>query len=256
MELLRPPRSWYIDKRMVSTLSKRRVTKPDPRELPAYGIVEAAHYLRLPAATLRAWSIGRPYLRSDGPQYSDPVLTLPQPSRPILSFINLVEAHVLAAIRRRYQIPFPKVRNAVLFLRRRLQTRHPLADHEFTTDGISLFIQHLGSFINVTQEGQLAIRQLLELYLHRIERDPRGIPVRLFPFTREPEADEPRAIVIDPHLSFGRPVLAGTGIATVIIAERYKAGETINDLASDYGRITSDIEEAIRCELELPARAA
>ena len=224
--------------------------------MPAYGVFEAARYLRLPAATLRDWSVGRPYVRSDGPQYWDPVLTLQAPDRPLLSFINLVEAHVLAAIRRRYRIPFAKVRAAVLFLREHLKSNHPLADHEFTTDGISLFIDHLGTFVNVTQEGQLAMRQLLELYLHRIERDPRGIPVKLFPFTRGPEGDEPRAVVIDPYLSFGRPVIVGTGIATVIVAERYKAGETISDLAADYGRSTSDIEEAIRCELTLSARAA
>jgi uncharacterized protein (DUF433 family) len=44
-------------------------------------------------------------------------------------------------------------------------------------------------------------------------------------------------------------VLAGTGIPTAIIAERYKAGEEIGALADDYGRPTLEIEEAIRCEL-------
>jgi len=232
------------------------LSRQDPRDLPAYGIVEAAHYLRLPAATLRGWAIGRPYLRSDGPQFSEPVLALPNRNKPVLSFINLVEAHVLGAIRRRYLIPFHKVRSALVFLKERLHSRHPLADYEFTTDGISHFIDHLGRFIDVTEEGQLAMRQLLLAYLRRIERDPKGIPVKLFPFTREPEADEPRAIVIDPHLAFGRPVLVGTGVATVIIAERFEAGETMEALAADYGRPRSDIEEAIRCELTLKARAA
>ncbi len=32
----------------------------DPRELPAYGLVEAAHYLRLPVQTVRQWLYGRP----------------------------------------------------------------------------------------------------------------------------------------------------------------------------------------------------
>lgn len=236
--------------------SPRRLAKTDLRELPAYSIPEAAHYIRLPVATLRAWAVGRPYRRADGSQFSKPVLTLPNPGLPVLSFINLVEAHVLGPIRRRYHIPFFKVRGAVMFLTNQLKTKHPLADHEFTTDGINLFIDHLGRFINVTADGQLAMRELLEVYLRRIERDPSEIPVKLFPFTRESETDGPRAIVIDPHLSFGRPVLVGTGIATVIIAERYKAGETIDELAGDYGRSTSDIEEAIRCELEVPARAA
>ena len=31
----------------------------DPRELPAYSIAEAAHYLRIPLATLRNWEQGR-----------------------------------------------------------------------------------------------------------------------------------------------------------------------------------------------------
>jgi len=241
---------------MIMKPNRRRSSRSDTRELPAYSIAEAAHYLRLPTATLRTWAVGRPSRRLNGPQFSEPILSLPDPGRRVLSFINLVEAHVLGAIRRRHQIPFLKVRGAVLFLKERLKTRHPLADYEFTTDGINLFIDHLGRFINVTAEGQLAIKELLHVYLRRIERDPSGIPVKLFPFTREPEADEPRAVVIDPHLCFGRPVLAGTGIATVIVAERYKAGETIGELAADYRCSTAAIEEAIRCELELPARAA
>lgn len=50
-----------------------------------------------------------------------------------------------------------------------------------------------------------------------------------------------------------RPVLAGSGIATNIIVQRYKAGESMEKLAEDYGRSRSDIEEAIRCELWLDA---
>jgi uncharacterized protein (DUF433 family) len=59
--------------------------------------------------------------------------------------------------------------------------------------------------------------------------------------------------VIDPRISFGRPVLAGTGIPTAVIAERYKAGESMDDLADDYGCQRFEIEEAVRCELALEA---
>lgn len=44
------------------------------------------------------------------------------------------------------------------------------------------------------------------------------------------------------------------GIPTAIIAERYKAGESIDQLADDYGRERLDIEEAIRCKLERARR--
>jgi uncharacterized protein (DUF433 family) len=59
--------------------------------------------------------------------------------------------------------------------------------------------------------------------------------------------------VIDPQVSFGRPVLVGTGIPTAVIAGRYKAGESMDALADDYGRQRFEIEEAIRCELALEA---
>ena len=48
-----------------------------------------------------------------------------------LSFINLVEAFVLSAIRREHSIPLPKVRKAVDYLRRSFKTHRPLADEQF-----------------------------------------------------------------------------------------------------------------------------
>jgi uncharacterized protein (DUF433 family) len=59
--------------------------------------------------------------------------------------------------------------------------------------------------------------------------------------------------VIDPFISFGRPIVASTDIVTAIIAERYKAGESMDDLAEDYGCERSEVEKAVRCELELAA---
>jgi len=55
------------------------------------------------------------------------------------------------------------------------------------------------------------------------------------------------------RLSFGRPIIAGTNIATSIIAERYKAGESMEELAKDYGCRREQVEEAVRCELALAA---
>lgn len=94
---------------------------------------------------------------------------------------------------------------------------------------------------------------MLSHALKRIERDTQGIPVRLFPFTRNQLERAPAMVVMDPSLSAGRPVIAGTGLATEIIAERYKAGDSIRELAKDYERKPSEIEEAIRCELKTAA---
>ena len=71
--------------------------------------------------------------------------------------------------------------------------------------------------------------------------------------TAEDVARESDIIMIDPSVSGGRAVIKGTRIAIEVVAERYKAGESIRDLAEDYGRNSDEIEEAIRCELTIAA---
>jgi hypothetical protein len=112
---------------------RRLVPQPgqDPRELPAYSLTEAAQYLRMPEATLRSWVVGRPYPTMDGWRFFRPVIHLPDSGRPVLSFINMVEAHVLEAIRRGENIALHKVRAAMDFLERHYRSRHPLVEHQF-----------------------------------------------------------------------------------------------------------------------------
>ena len=227
------------------------IATDDIRAMPCYSFPEAAHYLRIPVTTLRSWVRGRKYPTSEGDQFFQPVIELPDDSQNLLSFINLVEIHVLDAIRRDHRISLHKVRIAIDFIKEELTSDHPLAYHKLETDGLDLFVEEYGQLINVSQAGQLVLRKLLQAHLQRIDRDSAGYALRLYPFTRKrlQLIEEPKAIVIDPRISFGRPVLAGTGIPTAIIAERYKAGEAIGALADDYGRPTLEIEEAIRCEL-------
>ena len=58
--------------------------------------------------------------------------------------------------------------------------------------------------------------------------------IKLYPFTRSQEIDNPRLIVIDPRIAFGRLAIAATGIPTDILKERYRTGESIEELAEDY----------------------
>lgn len=227
--------------------------KRDLREQAAYGIGEAAHYLGIPKATLRSWVMGRHYPTEIGKRFFKPIIELPDNGPRLLSFVNLVEVHVLDALRRAHGVPLSHVRKSVDYLKNQLGSKHPLAEQKFATDGVDLFVEMFGKLVNITRAGQLEIKGLIETYLRRIERDPVGIPIRLYPFTRNRNVTEPRTIVIDPYISFGRPVLTGTGISTTVIAQRYKAGESIAELAEDYGRSRSEIEEAIRCELWLDA---
>ncbi|HZF13778.1 MAG TPA: DUF433 domain-containing protein [Thermoanaerobaculia bacterium] len=221
----------------------------DPREVGTYGIAEAARYVSLQPSTLRSWVLGRTSPAEPG-RSSGPLIGLPDTAVPLLSFTNLVEAYVLAALRRRHGIKMKKVRDALSYLQRELGLPHPLATEALESDGTSLFLQRFGQLIDLPEAGQLALEPVLRPYLRRIERDESGLAARLFPLRRRADVTQaPRSVVIDPHVAFGKPVLTGTGVPTAVVFQRFDAGESIAVLAEDYGLSPSLIEEAIRYEL-------
>jgi len=224
----------------------------DSREMPAYSIPQAAHYLQMPVATLRSWVLGRDYPTGRGTKRFRPVIRLPDEERPLLSFFNLAEAHVLNALRRDHSIRLQDVRSALNYIQNELGAAHPLLDYRFETNGVALFVTKLGKLVEASAAGQLVMREVLDAYLKRLEREDLVV-ARLYPFTRARETDGPKLVLIDPRHSFGRPVLARARIATAVIAERYKAGESIDDLADDYACERLEVEEALRCELSLEA---
>ena len=224
----------------------------DPREMPAYSIPAAAHHLRLPPATLRSWVLGRTYQTQAGPRKFKPIIRVPDPAGPLLSFFNLVEAHVLRGVRVLHRVSLHDIRRALDYLGKQFNSEHPLIEHRFETDGVHMFVRRLGKLIDASSQGQTVFVQVMGDHLKRLEFDD-GRVVRLYPFTR-PGNVGPKKILIDPRLSFGRPVLAKMCIPVDVIGDRYKAGESIDELAEDYGCERLEIEEAIR--YELPGEAA
>lgn len=231
----------------------------DPREIPQYGIWEAAHWLKIPASTLESWIKGRHFYTRQGKRRFEPLIMLPDPNLSLMSFINLVEAHVLDAIRYKHDVPLPSVRAAISYMREQLNSKHPLADYAFEKDGIDLIVREAGGIVNVSRKGQLGLKGIIEAYLTRIEYDPdERIAAYLYPYLkRHPEEleDEPKLVLIDPRISFGKPILVGVGVPTSVIADRNNAGESIGELAKDYGCEASAIKQAIDYERTLPKAA-
>lgn len=171
-----------------------------------------------------------------------------------LSFSNLVEAYVLTAIRRRHHIGLPTIRRGLAYLTKQLGSKRPLLQEQFVTRGAELFVERLGEIINLSKNGQIEMAELIRAYLERVERDAKGVPIKLFPFMRsQPPREQPRTVVIDPRISFGRPVIAGTAIPTAVLAEQFKAGDSVPVLAKEYGATEEAVWDAIRCELDLKA---
>lgn len=220
----------------------------DAAQAPRYGIADAAHFLSLPAATVRAWVCGRSYPTDSGKQFSKPLVRIADEKEQQLSFQNLVEVYVLGAIRRRHEVKMSAIRSALQYLGREFGSKHPLAEQQMLTDGTSLLVEKYGRLINASKAGQLEMHELLERSLERIDRDPAGLPLRLYPFTSLRLERDRRPVAIDPRIQFGRPCLAGTGIPTDVLFDRWRAGDSIAEIAADYAQPASVVEEALRYE--------
>jgi uncharacterized protein (DUF433 family) len=218
---------------------------------PAYRASEAAHILALPFGTVQAWSFGHDYHLAGGkPKRFKRVIEPADVRRRLLSFANLCELHLLGVIRRRHRVKLPQVRQAVDYLRGHMGEARPLLSAQFKTNGVDLFVEQAGHLFNVSRQGQQSLRADFEQALSRVDYDDRGVAVRLFPLS-SPNAQsgaQPKAVVVDPLRSFGRPALADVYVRTEVIADRYGAGDPIEEMASDYRVNPRQIEEALRFE--------
>ena len=162
----------------------------------------------------------------------------------LLSFLNLIEAHVLWSVRNKHSVPLRAVRTALSYAERELEVTRLLIRPELWATGRELFLHRYSELINLSKTGQLVMRRLLENSLQRVERDESDFPIRLFPFSRDSQTRD-RLIVIDPRIAFGKPVIARTGVSAAVLAQRVDAGEELGDVAHDYDLEVTEVEEAL-----------
>jgi uncharacterized protein (DUF433 family) len=121
---------------------------------------------------------------------------------------------------------------------------HPLNSGDFLRHGKVLFLKKLEETVNLSRprQGQLVLGgDLLDPVLERIVRDDDG-PFRLFPMKNNPGA----RVMADLFIASGQPVVSNTGILAEFIHERHKYGETVEEIAEDYGIDERAVADAIR----------
>jgi uncharacterized protein (DUF433 family) len=166
----------------------------------------------------------------------------------VLSFSNLIEAHVLRSLRAEHGVSVKALREALRFAEHNLGIKRLLLRKEICTHAGEVFLDRYGMLINLSASGQLAMRRIFSEHLKRIEWGAQQFPVRLYPFLSADTPKGERPIVIDPNVAFGRPVIASKGISTRVIAERIDVGEAVHELAVDYDLTAEEIEEAVLYE--------
>jgi uncharacterized protein (DUF433 family) len=220
----------------------------DPRNEPAYTVAEASRYLKVASTTLRTWVVGRSYPKAEGVGQFEPLIRPPRTQPVLLSFWNLIEVHVLRALRTGHAVSIQAVREALSFAEERLHIERLLLSRQLYADGRQLFLKRYGELIHLRPSGQLVLQRLFEQHLERVEWDANQFPIRLYPFMTIDSVLAERLIAIDANVAFGRPVVARTGISTAVILDRIDVGEHVTVLAEDYDLSPDEITQAVLYE--------
>ncbi len=210
----------------------------------AYTLPDAARLLQLPLARLRAWVRGSVISdgEGEGKERRLPAGKLAhrgEGRHRNIGFLTLIELFTIGQLRG-YGVSMKTLREARDDLEKRYNTHYPFALHGIMTDGRTV-IYNLGDqvLLELGKNGQTAFEKVLEQFCHRLEFDEvTKLVTRFYPAGKE------SAVVVDPRHSFGRPIIAGTNIATESIASLVRGGEKIDDLAADYGLNPEQVADA------------
>lgn len=232
----------------MQAVEKRPQTR-DVREVPAYSYPEASRALNIPRSTLRSWVRGQRYQRTDDVGFFEPVIEKPESDDSRLSFTNLIEAHVLRALRTAHDVSMAAVREALDVAEKEFGISRLLIHRQLRTSAGELFLDRYNQIVTLTKSQQLVMREMFERYLERIEYDEADLPKEFYPMTHGPLSDSPKIIALTPYVSFGRPIIAGSGVSTEAIRSRFDAGESVEHIADDYDLTPDEVEAAVTYEV-------
>lgn len=223
--------------------------------VPLYTLSEAAQIVDVPPSTLANWARG--YMRrfpSRPDVIGEPVVTCLAPKakrEPSLPFVGLAEALVLAAVRRS-GVPMQRVRPALEALQSRIGIAHALASRRLYTDGAELLYDYdeecraagsgrEPSDLVVVRNNQRVFVEVVTKYLQRIEYGPDDYASLI-----HVPAYERAAVVADPTRSFGAPIFERGGARVADVLDRFWAGESLSELADEYGVPDDQLEDVVR----------
>ncbi len=220
-----------------------------------YTFQEAAKLIHVPAQDLRRWLKGRTYkVRGSDKRVSSAPLwrtELTDSDVDGISFHDLLEVRFVQAFRR-HGVSLQAIRLASQHAGELFNHPYPFTCERFQTDGRSIFATAL------KESGEM---QLLDMgrkqYVFEKIIGPslyRGIE-----FGRDARAscwypvDKSKAIMLNPTIAFGKPIVTNGSIRTSILYDAFKAEDNKRYVAKLYDVSVSTVEAAVRFEKRLAA---
>jgi uncharacterized protein (DUF433 family) len=198
---------------------------------------EVARHLRIPESTVYYW-LGE---EADG----EPLVHRVEVEKrgwPSVPFVAVVEAYVLRALRE-LGLTKAKIRDAAAEVRRAFDTPYALATKKIATDGVDIFVHYANDDLARASDGQLPFRKMIADYLHYIHWDvgdgfAGSLRLRQYP--------DVAPVIIDPRFGWGAPVVASTKVPVDAIVDLWLAGESLEDVAYEYGLTREQVEAICR----------
>jgi uncharacterized protein (DUF433 family) len=163
-----------------------------------------------------------------------------------IPFIGFAEAFVLSSFRKA-GLPLQRIRPAVEILAKEIGVEHALASKSLYTDGAEVLFDYgnrTGSKdlmdLTVVRTQQRQFTKIVHGYLKRIDfgGDGWADSIRLSTYSAA-------EVIVDPRVGFGLPVLADGGARVEDLVDRFRAGDSVHELADDFGVPSEQVEDVV-----------
>lgn len=222
-----------------------------------YPLARAARLVGADVRSVRRWLKGYSWKCRDGRRVSGPLWNLQYATdeefgdEQVLGFRDLLELRTVARfIEHGVSL---KVIRATIDAAREALGDYPLHSRRFVTDGKKIFLDAVNTAgateLLDLKERQYAIDAVIRPSLiEGIEYDAQANPLRWFPNPKR------RAIVLDPQIQFGEPIVADAGVPTDTLAAAYEAeGKDLGRVARLYRVTPQAVQAAVAFEHRLAA---
>lgn len=149
---------------------------------------------------------------------------------------------------RRAGVPLQRIRPAVDALTKEIGIEHALASERLYTDGAEVLFDYASKHqerevmdLVVVRTQQRQFSEVVKGYLKRIQYGGDGWAdsVRL-------PAYENAEVIVDPKVAFGLPLVVKGGARVEDLVDRFQAGDSVAEIAADFGVPASQVEDVIR----------
>ncbi|AZO15367.1 DUF433 domain-containing protein [Mesorhizobium sp. M2A.F.Ca.ET.043.05.1.1] len=214
----------------------------------SYTIQEAARLIRTPAINISRWMKGYSYRRKGQLHTSSPLWETQWPAdndgQIEIGFRDLIELRFVKAFTEA-GVGLLAIRNCLAFARQLVNDDRPFSTRRFRTDGKTIFLE---SAKLAGGEEMLDLKRRQYVFGQVIERTFKDMDIEHDAVARWRPFNGKDSIVVDPTRAFGQPIVATSGVPTIVLAQAVEAEGSQERVARLFEVSLADVKDAVRFE--------